>query len=162
MPKSSKFPIADVLAACNAYVRENSAEFTIEYILLKDVNDRSEHARALGELLRGARLPYLPKINLIPQNPVPGIALTGSTHTIVEEEGEGEDGEPEREVGGAVTGALDQDPAEGDQGQLSGVDAEEHAGQNASAVPYIPARDQHGHGQRAGSGEADAHHAAIG
>ncbi|OGR87317.1 MAG: 23S rRNA (adenine(2503)-C(2))-methyltransferase [Elusimicrobia bacterium RIFCSPLOWO2_01_FULL_60_11] len=79
MPKSAMFPIQDILTACKAYVQENDAEFTVEYILLKDVNDSPGHARALAKLVRGARFPYLPKINLIPQNPVPGISLTGST-----------------------------------------------------------------------------------
>ena len=79
MPKSGKFPIADILAACNKYWRENGSEFTIEYILLKDVNDSKVHAEALADLLEKARLPALPKINLIPQNPVPGIALAPAT-----------------------------------------------------------------------------------
>ncbi len=81
MPKSSKFPIKDVLAACKTYWQENGGEFTIEYILLKDINDQPAHAEALANLLTSARFPALPKINLIPQNPVGGIALGPSTES---------------------------------------------------------------------------------
>lgn len=79
MPKSSQFPIRDILAACKIYLQENGGEFTVEYILLKGVNDGDEHARALAKLLHTARFPAPPKINLIPQNPVPGISLAAST-----------------------------------------------------------------------------------
>ncbi len=81
MPKSSKFPIRDVLQACKKYLQENGGEFTIEYILLKDVNDEPRQAQALADLLTAARFPVPPKINLIPQNPVPGITLGPSTET---------------------------------------------------------------------------------
>src|SRR3954463_3569480 len=38
MPVSAKFSIKDVLAACKAFQADNDSDFTIEYILLKDVN----------------------------------------------------------------------------------------------------------------------------
>ena len=78
MPKSSRFPIPDVLAACKKYWQENGGEFTVEYILLRGVNDRKIHAEELSRLLLSARFPSLPKINLIPQNPVGTIALQPS------------------------------------------------------------------------------------
>jgi len=79
MPKSSQFPIRDILSACKTYLQENGGEFTIEYILLKDVNDSTLHAQSLAKLLLASRFSVPPKINLIPQNPVPGIALSAST-----------------------------------------------------------------------------------
>lgn len=85
MPKSAKFSIQEVLSACKTYGQENGGAFTIEYILLKDVNDRPEHARALADLLIRARFPKLPKVNLIPQNPVPGIALGPATEARARE-----------------------------------------------------------------------------
>lgn len=38
---------------------------TYEYVLLRDVNDKDEHAQALARLLRGRN----GKVNLIPLNP---------------------------------------------------------------------------------------------
>ena len=43
----------------------------IEYILIKGINDADAHAQALGRLLRGLRV----KINLLPYNPVEGVAF---------------------------------------------------------------------------------------
>lgn len=79
MPKSSQFSIRDILAASKMYLQENGGEFTVEYILLKGVNDGAEHAQALAKILHTARFPVPPKINLIPQNPVPGISFSAST-----------------------------------------------------------------------------------
>ena len=73
MPKSARFPIRDVLAACKIYQEKNRSEFTIEYILLKNINDTLEVARNLAELILSSRFPFQPKINLIPHNPVPSI-----------------------------------------------------------------------------------------
>ncbi len=69
MPINRKYPIADLLAACQRYqARRPRSSITFEYTLMKDVNDRPEHARALVKLLR--KLPS--KLNLIPFNPFPG------------------------------------------------------------------------------------------
>ena len=73
MPVSSKFPIKEVLAACKVFQTENGSDFTIEYILLKGVNDDAAAADRLAMLLRSARFSPLPKINLIPHNPVEGV-----------------------------------------------------------------------------------------
>ena len=67
VPLNRKYPIAALLAACNRYV-EGLGErrtLTMEYTLLKGVNDSLEHARELAALLRDVRC----KINLIPFNP---------------------------------------------------------------------------------------------
>ncbi|OAD21949.1 radical SAM enzyme, Cfr family protein [Candidatus Thiomargarita nelsonii] len=53
------------MAACRAYTKgKPSRQITFEYIMLKDVNDSTAHARALSKLLQG--IPA--KINLIPFN----------------------------------------------------------------------------------------------
>ena len=69
VPLNRKYPIAELLAACNRYV-EGLGErrmLTMEYTLLKGVNDSVRHARELAGLLRSVRC----KINLIPFNPFP-------------------------------------------------------------------------------------------
>jgi 23S rRNA (adenine2503-C2)-methyltransferase len=69
VPLNRKYPIAELLAACRHYVEGlgDRRSLTMEYTLLKGVNDSLEHARALAGLLRDVRC----KINLIPFNPFP-------------------------------------------------------------------------------------------
>ena len=69
VPINRKYPIAELLAACRHYVGGlgERRTLTMEYTLLKGVNDTLAHARALAELLRDVRC----KINLIPFNPFP-------------------------------------------------------------------------------------------
>ncbi len=64
-------PIADILAATDVYQTKTGREVTFEYVLLKGVNDAPEHASELARTL--GRRQCL--INLIPQNPVPGVDL---------------------------------------------------------------------------------------
>jgi len=69
VPINKKYPLAVLLAACKRYVARLGEKrvLTIEYTLLKDVNDRTEHAEEMIELLKD--IPC--KINLIPFNPFP-------------------------------------------------------------------------------------------
>ncbi len=69
VPLNKKYPIAELMAACQRYLVERPrASITFEYTLIKGMNDQAEHAKALVKLLR--RLPS--KLNLIPFNPFPG------------------------------------------------------------------------------------------
>jgi 23S rRNA (adenine2503-C2)-methyltransferase len=69
VPLNRKYPIAELLEACRNYPGlSNARRITFEYVMLKDVNDSADDARALVRLLRG--IPA--KINLIPFNPWPG------------------------------------------------------------------------------------------
>ncbi len=65
MPVNDRHPIADVLAACDAYYERRRRQVFIEYVMLAGVNDRYGHAVALAELLDPRRY----KVNLIPYNP---------------------------------------------------------------------------------------------
>jgi len=69
VPINRKYPIAELLAACRHYLAGlgEKRSLTMEYTLLKGVNDSLEHARELAALLRDVRC----KINLIPFNPFP-------------------------------------------------------------------------------------------
>ncbi|OGR83000.1 MAG: 23S rRNA (adenine(2503)-C(2))-methyltransferase [Elusimicrobia bacterium RIFCSPHIGHO2_01_FULL_64_10] len=73
MPRSARFPIPEVLEACKFYQARSGAELTIEYILLGGVNDGLEHAEELIRVLKSARFARMPKVNLIPYNPVNGL-----------------------------------------------------------------------------------------
>ena len=69
VPLNKKYPIAELLQACRDYPGvHNARRITFEYVMLKDVNDRDEHADQLAELLKD--IPA--KVNLIPFNPWPG------------------------------------------------------------------------------------------
>ena len=65
MPINKKWPLAVLIDALHAYPHAPRRRFTIEYVLLADVNDRPEDARRLPELLAG--LPV--QVNLLPLNP---------------------------------------------------------------------------------------------
>jgi 23S rRNA (adenine2503-C2)-methyltransferase len=69
VPLNRKYPIAQLLEACRNYPgASNAKRITIEYVMLKGVNDSIEDAKALVRLLKS--IPA--KINLIPFNPWPG------------------------------------------------------------------------------------------
>ncbi len=56
------------MASLDYYLERNNRRVTIEYILLKDVNDHVEEAKQLAKLLQDKR--HLTYVNLIPYNPV--------------------------------------------------------------------------------------------
>jgi 23S rRNA (adenine2503-C2)-methyltransferase len=65
MPVNDRFPLAEVLAACDRYRAKRRRKVFVEYVMLDGVNDHPEHARELAALLD----PRIYKINLIPYNP---------------------------------------------------------------------------------------------
>jgi 23S rRNA (adenine2503-C2)-methyltransferase len=75
VPLNKKYPLAELLAACNRYLEHAPRDFiTFEYVMLDGVNDSDEHARELIQVARQVRC----KINLIPFNPFPQSGLTRS------------------------------------------------------------------------------------
>jgi 23S rRNA (adenine2503-C2)-methyltransferase len=64
MPINKKYPLDELLAAASKAILPSRKRITFEYILMRNVNDSLEDARALASLLRGVRC----KINLIPLN----------------------------------------------------------------------------------------------
>lgn len=76
VPLNRKYPIAELLDACNRYLDKAPRDFiTFEYCMLDGVNDTPEHARQLVELVRGT---ISCKFNLIPFNPFPASGLKRS------------------------------------------------------------------------------------
>ncbi|MBO0995115.1 23S rRNA (adenine(2503)-C(2))-methyltransferase RlmN [Bacillus sp. SD088] len=68
MKINKAFPIEKLMASLDYYLERNNRRVTIEYILLKDVNDHVEEAKQLAKLLQDKR--HLTYVNLIPYNPV--------------------------------------------------------------------------------------------
>ena len=77
VPLNRKYPIAELMAACRAYLPVAPRDFVMfEYCMLDGVNDADAQARALVDLVRRERVPC--KFNLIPFNPFPGSGLERS------------------------------------------------------------------------------------
>ncbi|MGE4369619.1 MAG: 23S rRNA (adenine(2503)-C(2))-methyltransferase RlmN [Burkholderiaceae bacterium] len=75
VPLNKKYPLAQLLDACNRYLQHAPRDFiTFEYIMLDGVNDSDEHARELIAIARQVRC----KFNLIPFNPFPQSGLKRS------------------------------------------------------------------------------------
>ena len=82
VPLNRRYPIAELLDACREWLAQvgGRRSVTIEYALLRGVNDSLAHARALAKLLRPLRC----KINLIPFNPFPGAAFERPAAEVVQ------------------------------------------------------------------------------
>ncbi len=81
VPINNRWPVADVIAAADRYAATTGRRYSIEYALIRDINDQPERAAALGELLAD-RLTHL---NLIPLNPTPGSRWTASDPAVQDE-----------------------------------------------------------------------------
>lgn len=64
MPVNHKWPVEEVVDAMRFYQQSTGRKVTFEYLLIKDVNDTPDQARALIPLLKG--MPNV--VNLIPWN----------------------------------------------------------------------------------------------
>ncbi len=74
-PINRRYPLATLRDALKSYQRHNGRQITIEWTLLRNVNDAPEHARALAAFLKGLDA----VVNLIPWNPVPGAPYSPSS-----------------------------------------------------------------------------------
>jgi 23S rRNA (adenine2503-C2)-methyltransferase len=66
MPITQKFPLEEVLKALKLWTSETDRRITIEYTLIKDINDSIDCAKKTVELLKDIHC----NINIIPYNPV--------------------------------------------------------------------------------------------
>jgi 23S rRNA (adenine2503-C2)-methyltransferase len=74
VPVNTRWKVSEVLDAAWDYADRTHRRVSIEYALIKDINDQGWRADLLGELLRG----HLVHVNLIPLNPTPGSKWTAS------------------------------------------------------------------------------------
>jgi 23S rRNA (adenine2503-C2)-methyltransferase len=76
VPVNRRYPLRDLLAACNRYLEKAPRDFiTFEYVMLDGVNDSDTNARELAAISREVRCKY----NLIPFNPFPHSGFTRSS-----------------------------------------------------------------------------------
>jgi len=74
VPINTRWKVAEVLDAAWHYAQVSGRRVSIEYVLIRDINDQAWRADLLGRLLRG----HLVHVNLIPLNPTPGSMWTAS------------------------------------------------------------------------------------
>ena len=74
VPINSRWKIREVLAAADAYEKRTGRRYSIEYALIRDINDQSWRSDLLGRLLKNRNA----HVNLIPLNPTPGSKWTAS------------------------------------------------------------------------------------
>lgn len=70
MPVSKRYAFNQVLAAMHLYQQKSGRRVTIEYTLIRGVNDSEKHATELTTKIRGSDF----HVNLIPVNPVEGMS----------------------------------------------------------------------------------------
>ena len=74
VPVNRRWQVEEVLGAAWDYAAATGRRVSIEYALIRDINDQAWRADLLGELLAG----HLAHVNLIPLNPTPGSKWTAS------------------------------------------------------------------------------------
>jgi 23S rRNA (adenine2503-C2)-methyltransferase len=81
VPVNRRWPVAGVLDAAWGYAAATGRRVSVEYALIRDINDQPWRADALGALLAGR----LAHVNLIPLNPTPGSKWTASAPGVMDE-----------------------------------------------------------------------------
>ncbi|HCT76177.1 MAG TPA: 23S rRNA (adenine(2503)-C(2))-methyltransferase RlmN [Micromonosporaceae bacterium] len=81
VPVNQRWKVAEVLDAAWAYVARTGRRVSIEYAMIRDVNDQPWRADLLGRLLAGR----LAHVNLIPLNPTPGSRWDASPKPVERE-----------------------------------------------------------------------------
>jgi len=84
VPVNSRWKIDEVLAAGKRYADRTGRRVSIEYALIRDINDQPWRADLLGSRLRDA-LGSLVHVNLIPLNPTPGSKWDASPKPVQDE-----------------------------------------------------------------------------
>lgn len=74
VPVNTRWKVSEVLAAAWHYAGRSGRRVSVEYALIKDINDQAWRADLLGRLLKNHRV----HVNLIPLNPTPGSKWTAS------------------------------------------------------------------------------------
>jgi 23S rRNA (adenine2503-C2)-methyltransferase len=81
VPVNRRWKVAEVLDAAWAYAAATGRRVSVEYAMIRDVNDQAWRADALAALLKGR----LAHVNLIPLNPTPGSRWTASDPAVATE-----------------------------------------------------------------------------
>jgi 23S rRNA (adenine2503-C2)-methyltransferase len=77
VPINTRYPLSDLIAACQDYLIAKRRRVTFEWALIDKVNDTDRDAHELAELC--LQLSPSAHVNLIPLNPTPGWPTVGSS-----------------------------------------------------------------------------------
>lgn len=80
MPIANAYPLKDLMAALKEYIDKTNRRVTIEYVMLKGVNDSVHHALELANLLRGMNV----YVNLIGYNETNNIDFKASSKETID------------------------------------------------------------------------------
>lgn len=75
LPVNKRYPLQELISACKEYVNSTGRRITFEWALIHDVNDSTEQAQALINLIKGMRC----HVNVIPLNPTNDYAGAASS-----------------------------------------------------------------------------------
>ena len=81
VPVNRRWQVAEVLDAAWGYAAATGRRVSIEYAMIRDINDQAWRADLLATLLTGR----LAHVNLIPLNPTPGSKWTASDQEVADE-----------------------------------------------------------------------------
>jgi 23S rRNA (adenine2503-C2)-methyltransferase len=81
VPVNRRWKVSEVLGAAWSYAAASGRRVSIEYALIRDINDQGWRADRLAGLLAG----HLAHVNLIPLNPTPGSKWTASDPAVAAE-----------------------------------------------------------------------------
>ncbi|QFZ22723.1 23S rRNA (adenine(2503)-C(2))-methyltransferase RlmN [Saccharothrix syringae] len=84
VPVNTRWKVAEVLEAARGYADKTGRRVSIEYALIRDVNDQPWRADLLGKTLR-RHLGQLVHVNVIPLNPTPGSKWDASPKPVERE-----------------------------------------------------------------------------
>src|SRR3954451_6438239 len=84
VPVNNRWPVDEVLEAARYYADTSGRRVSIEYALIRDVNDQPWRADLLAKRLR-KHLGQLVHVNLIPLNPTPGSEWDASPKPVERE-----------------------------------------------------------------------------
>ena len=80
MPISKAYALPVLMDAIKEYIDKTNRRVTMEYVLLKGINDQEKHAKELARLLRGMNV----YVNLIPYNETKNIEFEKSSKEAID------------------------------------------------------------------------------
>ena len=80
VPLNRRYPLRELAAACHDWRRSRNRRLSIEWAMIDGVNDTARDAAELAAFA----LPLHAHVNLIPMNPTPGYAATGTPRDRIE------------------------------------------------------------------------------
>jgi 23S rRNA (adenine2503-C2)-methyltransferase len=81
VPVNTRWKVREVLEAADTYAARTGRRYSIEYAMIRNINDQPWRADLLGQLLSGR----LAHVNLIPLNPTPGSQWDASPKPVEDE-----------------------------------------------------------------------------